>query len=577
MYRLQNGFKDSLRPRFALLYGDEHFDHLMERLALVADRYSHLCPRSNETKEVWDEKSCLLITYGDMIMDDKEAPLSVLSRFVVDYLKPEISDIHILPFFPYSSDDGFSVIDYRTVDQDLGSWDDIKTMGEDFGLMFDLVINHVSRQSNWFQDYLASIAPARNYFIEMEAGVDLSLVTRPRTSPLLSEAQTVSGTRYVWSTFSEDQIDLNYANPDLLLEMIDILLSYIHRGVRIIRLDAIAYLWKEVGTNCINLPQTHEIVKLLRDVVEYVAPGTVLLTETNLPHEENISYFGDGDEAHMVYQFSLPPLLLHTLQSGSAVHLTGWAAGLVPPSKGCTYLNFTASHDGIGVRPLEGLLDSVEIAALVDKVRECSGLVSSRVMGDGEEVPYELNITYFDALRQVNGEDDSELHIARFLCSQAIMLSLQGVPAIYFHSLFGSSNNLSGVEETGRNRVINRARFDDGFLREMIADEATVIGRVFKRYKELLNKRRSHPGFHPDVPQQVITCLEDNLFGLVRNVTNGDNLVCLFNVGATVHTIDLAVIGNYTNNNLNFFDMMAGKGVAETVRLGPYGFCWLTF
>jgi len=121
--------------------------------------------------------------------------------------------------------------------------------------------------------------------------------------------------------------------------------------MRIARLDAVAFLWKELGTNCLHLPETHELVKLFRDVCEIVAPRAIILTETNVPHAENVSYFGQGDEAHMVYQFSLPPLLLHAFITGNGQYLTHWASGLEPPPAGCTFFNFTASHDGVGVRP----------------------------------------------------------------------------------------------------------------------------------------------------------------------------------------------------------------------------------
>ncbi len=399
MWRLKSDFKDRLRPRLAFLYGADEVDRLLERIALVSGRYSFLEEKCSLEKPCWDASSCMLITYGDMIESPDEAPLATLKRFLHDHLQGMVSGVHILPFFPYSSDDGFSVINYRKVDKNLGNWADVAAISEDFKLMFDLVLNHCSSRSRWFHDYIGAVAPARNYFIEVDPETDTSKVVRPRTSPLLTQVQTVHGERYIWTTFSSDQVDLDFSNPDVLLEMIDILLGYVAHGAAVIRLDAIAYLWKEIGTNCINLPQTHEVVKLLRDILDSATPGIVLLTETNLPHAENISYFGNGDEAQLVYQFSLPPLLLHTLQSGNSRHLQDWAGSLAPPPAGCSFFNFTASHDGIGVRPLEGLLSSEEIERVVTTVRTCGGFVSSRQGEDGEEIPYELNITGSSVLR----------------------------------------------------------------------------------------------------------------------------------------------------------------------------------
>jgi len=574
MWRLNSGFKDRLRPRLEYIYGSSQVDRLLERIALVAGRYNFLEKRCSPEDSCWNETSCLLITYGDMIFRDNEAPLVTLNRFSNDYLKEVISGVHILPFFPYSSDDGFSVIDYRKVDKNLGTWEDVAAIAAEFKLMFDLVLNHVSSRSRWFQDYIGSIAPARDYFIEVEPEVDLSMVIRPRTSPLLTPVGTVVGQRHIWTTFSVDQVDLNFSNPDVLLEMIDILLGYVSRGAAVIRLDAIAYLWKEVGTSCINLPQTHEVVKLLRDVLETITPGTILLTETNLPHEENISYFGNGDEAHLVYQFSLPPLLLHTLQSGTSRHLQTWAQALAAPPPGCSFLNFTASHDGIGVRPLEGLLSREEIDRVVATVRTCGGFVSSRQGDGGREVAYELNITYFDAMKDPDRPEDLSWQTIRFLCSQIIMLSLRGVPAIYFHSLTGSRNNHEGVAETGQNRTINRGRWQDDELRSLLVDGKTVTSRVFRAYSDLLSKRRRESAFHPDTPQQIVDSPE-SLFVVLRTPEPGKAITCVHNVSSMKQQIPLARLGSVLAGEQTAWDVIGEEEVGEVLHLEPYQCCWL--
>lgn len=128
--------------------------------------------------------------------------------------------------------------------------------------MFDLVLNHCSARSSWFKDFIAGIEPARHYFLNMDPKQDYSEVVRPRTSPLLTKTRTIDGEANVWTTFSADQVDLNWCNPEVLFEFIDILMFYISKGMRIVRMDAVAFVWKELGTNCIHLPETHEIVKL---------------------------------------------------------------------------------------------------------------------------------------------------------------------------------------------------------------------------------------------------------------------------------------------------------------------------
>lgn len=575
MWRLSGIFKEQVHSRLETLYPGYNVERLLERIALIAARYSFLEDQCGGIDSCWDEKSCLLITYGDMVSREREAPLVTLHRFLQERLVRVFAGVHILPFFPYSSDDGFSVIDYRQVDPALGTWEDIERIGGEFRLMTDLVLNHVSSQSKWYEEYISGIAPARDYFIEVEPETDLSAVVRPRTSPLLSPAYTVSGKRQVWTTFSADQVDLNLANPNVLLELLDILLGYIVHGTRIVRLDAVAYLWKEIGTPCINLPQTHEIVKLMRLVVDNATPGTILLTETNLPHDQNVSYFGDGDEAHLVYQFSLPPLLLHTLHSGSAGHLRQWASDLAPPPVGCSFLNFTASHDGIGVRPLEGLLSDEEIGRVVQRVVDCGGLVSSRQAEDGAEQPYELNITWFDAMADSGRLDDMDWQIRRFLCSQIIMLSLRGIPAIYFHSLTATRNNHDGVAETGQNRTINRGRWHDDELRSLLDQEDSTTARVFHAYINLLAARREHPAFHPDAPQQVLE-LSDALFGVVRTAADYGRVICLHNVSPEEQHVSLDSLAEELMGHESAHDLISGSRVKDKVVLAPYQCYWLT-
>ncbi|WP_456325641.1 alpha-amylase family glycosyl hydrolase [Desulfonauticus submarinus] len=581
MWRLSYSFRNRVKNRLSFLYGEKRVNRLLERLGLLASRYHDLKERI-KCCHLWDEHTTLIITYPDMIRLPGEKPLVTLDRFLTDFLQDVVEGVHILPFFPYSSDEGFSVIDYKRVNPDCGEWEDIENIAKKFRLMVDLVLNHVSRCSSWFQDYLSGIAPSINYFIEMDPKTDLSMVIRPRTSPLLTKVNTVFGERYVWTTFSPDQVDLNYSHPDLLMEMLEILLFYISKGARIIRLDAIAYLWKKIGTTCLNLPETHEVVKLFRDIIEYLAPGVILLTETNLPHHENVSYFGEGDEAHMVYQFALPPLLLYTIHKGNAAVLTNWAKTVSICPKNCTFLNFTASHDGIGVRPLESLVDNSEIEELVNIVHTLGGLVSFRQTPTGAK-PYELNITYFDALKDPQKPEDLQWQIKRFLCSQIIMLGLKGVPAIYFHSLIGSSNNYEGVQKTGQNRSINRARLDDRYLRESLNNAETKEWKVFNVYKQLLKIRREHPAFHPDSFQRVLDSNE-SIFAFERTSLNKfertslnkkERIYCVHNISSNPQKFALP------GEVKNIQDLLGGicghelKIESNNVFLEPYQCCWI--
>jgi len=526
-------------------------------------------PPSSTTAERFSEQDAVLITYGDTLRADGEPPLQTLTRFAAANLKPLFSHIHILPFYPYSSDDGFSVEDFYAVNPDIGGWDDVQELASDFGLMFDAVFNHMSAQSDWFTAFLNEEPGYGDMFVTADPSTDLSGVTRPRTTPLLTPFERENGeTVHVWTTFSEDQVDLNYADPQTLLKMIDVLLFYVEQGARIIRLDAIAYLWKEPGTSCIHLPETHAVIQLMRAVLDAAAPETILITETNVPHAENVTYFGDGaDEAQMVYNFTLPPMLFHTMLSGDCTQLNRWAASLTTPSPQTTFFNFTASHDGIGVRPIEGILPDDALSAMIDHVERVGGRVSYKTNPDGSKSPYELNVSYVDA---VTDPAEPLAHQARrFLVTQAIAMSLVGVPAVYIHSLLGSRSDIAGMEAGGRSRLINRAKLKLGEIRTRLDDDATLQAKIFGGYETLLTLRRAHPAFHPNSAQSVLETGSAGVFGLQRTPADGDPLTLLFNVTGEQQTATVPADSAYR-------DLFTDETVSgPSVTLEPYQVMWL--
>ncbi|PWV83210.1 sugar phosphorylase [Halomonas sp. A11-A] len=568
-------FQRRAREHLAMLYGPRA-DEVLRRLTALLAHQAPPAPSQDKTRvPLWSERDQWLISYGDSLLDGERPPLAVLGDFLDTRLPDTFSGLHVLPFFPWSSDDGFSVIHYREVDPALGDWPQVRALAERRDLAVDLVLNHVSRESLWFVDYLTGSQPGRDYFIEMDPETDLSAVVRPRSSPLLVPVPTRRGTRHLWATFSEDQIDLNFANPDVLLEFIGILLFYLGQGARIVRLDAIAYLWKRVGTPCIHLPETHEVVRLLRAVVDHVAPGTLLLTETNVPHHENLSYFGlerlpaPPDEAHLVYQFPLPPLLLHTLTGGDATLLASWLDSLPELPPGCSYLNFTASHDGIGVRPLEGWLPPHEIEALLELMHRFGGFVSMRKHPDGEDAPYEINITWFDAMQGTRrGRDPWQ--IERFLCSQHLMLALQGIPALYLHCLTGTLNDLEGVERSGRLRSINRRRWQLDELDELLDSRHSPTRVIFLALKRRLAIRRREPCFHPDAPQRVLPAPPALLVVERGPLADGRRLLAIHNVSDRRQPLAVAALAAG-----EWFDLLENRPWTPVESLAPYRTLWL--
>lgn len=509
-----------------------------------------------------NEKDAVLITYGDAFMNEGEAPLRSLKTFADLHLKNLISTIHILPMFPYTSDDGFSVSDFKKVNPDFGDWSDIESLGENFDLMFDAVINHASVASVYFKEYLKGTPEYEHFFISADPGKDYSDVTRPRALPLLTEFETSKGIRHVWTTFSEDQVDFNYKDPNVLLEILDILLLYVSKGARFIRFDAIGFAWKKDGTNCMHLPETHELVKLMREVIELCAKGATIITETNVPHKDNISYFGNGyDEAGLVYQFPLPPLTLHSFLTGDASALTTWAGSLESTTSATTYFNFLASHDGIGMRPVEGILTEQEISLMVNAVLERGGHVSSRTLPDGSEAPYELNINYFSAL--TGKMEDQELAVRKFMSAQCVLLSIMGMPAIYYHSLVGSRNHEGAYESSGIKRRINREKLKLDNLMEEIRDPQSIRNKVFSEFRHMLTVRRNEKSFHPNSPQEVLIW-DKKLFVLRRGERN--KILVLVNVSE--ETVEV-------KESFEGFDILSGREYKNSAILKPYEYLWI--
>lgn len=569
---------ESITQRLQRIYGESLPDNFIDIFQERIRPYQMMLKETN-FKQQWTEGDVVLVTYGDSLKSSKKrAGLSTLKAFVDKHLKKTFSTIHLLPIFPYTSDDGFSVSDYRTIRSDLGSWDEVEKLSENFDLMFDFVMNHCSRVSLYFSDFRGNREPYKDFFIYEDPEKDWSQVTRPRSTPLLTEIPTHEGIKHVWTTFSADQVDLNYKNPNVLLEMVDILLFYISRGSRITRLDAIAFLWKELGTSCLHLPQTHEIVKLMRDVVTDLAPGALLLTETNVPHEENISYFGKGDEAHLVYQFSLPPLLLHAIHTSNTHYLYDWLKHLSAPPEGCTYFNFTASHDGIGVRPLEGLIPDEELTLLLDDMRARGAYISTRQNSNGENTPYEINVTYYDAFRNP-GQRSAPWQTARYLLSQTVALSLRGIPAVYIHSLLATPNDHERVEITGSTRSINRHQWDIEELKALLDVRESNTHLIMHEYCKRIRIRREQAAFHPDAGQDVLD-LSHELLGIVRISQDcTQRIIALYNFSLSKQYIDVDKLSTILGNVDTWHDLLSDSKPMikkKGLRLAPHACLWLT-
>ena len=547
------------------LYGEPAGLEALERLERLLARRP---PEPPATATPISQRDVLLITYPDMVQETGRPPLRVLHEFLDRHARDVVTAVHLLPFFPSSSDDGFSVVDYTEVDPAYGDWADVSRFSGTHRLMVDAVLNHVSARSAWVQGYCRGEEPYRDFLLAPDPQADWSRVIRPRATPLFTAFDTDRGPVSLWTTFSGDQVDLNYANPDVLLAMIGILLDYLGRGAQWIRLDAVGYLWKEAGSTCLHLPQTHRVVRLLRAVLDRVAPWARLITETNVPHVDNVAYFGAGDEAHMVYQFSLAPLVVHALLTRESTALTAWASGLTPPPPNAAYLNFLASHDGIGLTPTRGLLPDEAIYLLVESTRACGGGVSCRSTQGGGLQPYELNVNLLDLLSG-GGENDSDDGGRRFLLAHAILLAFSGIPAVYFHSLFGSRGDPQSVERTGHLRSVNRQKLQVDSLETDLAASG-LRRRLFSGMKSLISTRRSLPSLDPSASQEILD-LGPQVFALRRTSRDGEELVCLAEVSDRSARLGLGAPG------ARGLDRLTGETVdLSDIEIAPLGYRWIT-
>jgi sucrose phosphorylase len=547
------------------IYGEREGELAFQRIVVLLEKFPVV---QSKREGYFSQEDVVLITYGDSLLGESQVPLVTLHNFASTYLKDAISTVHFLPFFPWSSDDGFSVVDFSTINPELGSWEDVVSIGRDFQLMFDYVVNHFSSKGEWFENYLAGKEGYVDFAMEVDPSTDLSQVTRPRSLPLLSEYKKHDGsTVHLWTTFSADQIDFNFKSLDVLEKMIEVLLLYAQKGATILRLDAIAYLWKEIGTTCIHLSETHDMVKLFRSILDLVAPDVIIITETNVPHQENISYFGDGrDEAQMVYNFTLPPLLFYSFLKEDGAVLTNWAKGLYLESASNTFFNFAASHDGIGVRPLEGILPPEEIDALAEVVKANGGQVSYKRNPDGSDSPYELNITYVDAILA----DSESTQAEKFLASQAIQYVLPGVPATYIHSLVGSRNWLEGVKQTGRARTVNREKLDVENLMSELKDPESFRARIFFSYIDMIKIRKKQQAFHPNAAFEILE-IDPKVFAIKRYCEE-QTIYALTNISSK----DLSVSLSGNDVAAHMTDLITGEKITtDSITLKPYQYMWL--
>lgn len=529
----------------------------------------------NESYPNWSEKDVFVISYADSIYDSDESPLLTLNNFLLKYTE-SINSVHILPFMPSSSDSGFAVKNYTSIDPKFGSWNDLNLISRNFNVMIDLVLNHASFESDWFNNYRNGVESFEDYFIEVKNWSGTAQIVRPRTNSLFQKVKTKNGLKYLWCTFSHDQVDLNFKNPKILLEFVKIFKFYIDKNIKNFRLDAIAFIWKKQNTSCLNQPETHIIIKIFRLIISAYNNKTIILTETNIPNKENLSYFGKSDEAHWIYNFTLSPLILFTMLSGNCSMLRKWSMTMPPAKKGNTYFNFLASHDGIGLRPVEGYLSENEIKLLLERMQSFGGKISYRTSQWGDQIPYEINISLIDSMKGTFLGNDNH-QVARFICAHTMMLSFEGIPAIYIHSLLGTKNNYQTENLVRDNRIINRYCWEKDDIYKLLNNSESLNAIILHKLNHLLKIRILQPAFHPNATQFTLN-LGNQIFGLWRqDIDRNQSIFCIFNITSNDQEITLESINLIETDD--WFDLISKRqfiSIDTTIHLEPYQTLWIT-
>ena len=566
----QRTIRSKLDNIYKTFLSKKNIDYFENEIVQIIHHFNKKNPKK---KKSISEKTTLVICYGDSVYSEKKKSIKVFQNFFQKKLKDYFDTIHFLPFYPSSSDSGFAVKDHYKVENKLGNWFDIKNVSKSSNVMADMVINHSSARGLWFRNFLKKKEPGKDYFLTVNTKFNTSKVVRPRDHKLLKKIKIFKKSDYLWRTFSPDQIDLNFRNPSVLIQFIKIMIHLINNGVTIFRLDAIAYLWKENGSKCINLEQTHEIIKLLRNITNLLNIKTNIITETNLPEKENLSYFGKNDEANWIYNFSLPPLLIHALLFENSIFLNKWSKNLPNPKKGNSYLNFIASHDGIGMRPTEGLFNQKVLNNFLKRLKKNGSKFSYRKVLNKTKKVYEANITVFDALKKSDYDQKGKFYFERYLSAHAIMISFEGIPAVYFNSIFGTANDEAKFIITGNNRDINRYKWNLKNISNKLKDSKTKQNKFYNSICNLLKIRRNQKAFHPNASRINID-LGRKIYGFKRiSEDKKQTILCFTNLSSKIQTIKIDKKNQKMKNLLSSKINIMNK---KFLILKPFETIWLS-
>ena len=556
----------------------EEINFISNQLLQILDDFSEKSAyEEKRDEERWNESHSVLITYADSIYKNGEATLKTLNELLSKHFGSLSKVVHILPFLKSTSDGGFAVSSYDSLEEKFGGWDDLKSISKNHDLMADLVLNHVSSSHPWVQQFIKSQEPGISNVFSPKQNLDWSNVVRPRSSSLFSQINTDDGPKQVWTTFGPDQIDLNWHNPKMTLEFLNLIITYLSNGIKWLRLDAVGFIWKESGTTCLHLPKAHSIVKLLRVLLNNLLDDGVLITETNVPQKENLSYLISDDEAHMAYNFPLPPLLLEAIITSRADILNSWIFDWPILPEDTTLFNFTASHDGVGLRALEGLMNEQRIKDLLINCEKRGGLVSHRRLSNGDDKPYELNISWWSAMED-SSRDAKRFQYERFILSQLLVMALKGVPAFYLPALLASENDIKSFSMTGQRRDLNREKFKSENLSAVLNNPESNANKNLKYLRNAMDVRSKLKQFHPCSQMKCLSKGRSDIV-VIKRGKGPESVFAIHNM--TENKINYQLNDNdlpkIIDNDFNTHDFLTStKYNCKNISLDPFQVIWLS-
>lgn len=518
-----------LRDLFLKFYDEEYlidFERILDKLKIKKNKKFKL-----------NSQDIIFLTYPNSIEN-----LNKLYEFTKENKFEELfSTIHILPFLESDADGGFAVVDYKKVDLKYGTWREIKKFSKRYKLISDLILNHTSNNNKWFLDFLDS---RNNFYFKFDKNFDYSKVFRPRSTSLFTN---YLGT-FVWTTFSDKQVDLNLNEVKVFFNFLEIISFYFKKGINILRLDAIPYLFKKSGTSCVNLDENYDLVELFIKSLKHINSEVKFISEVNFGDEVNLNYL-EKTSTDLIYEFTFPMLLIYCIYNKDFKYFLKWAQDF---DFNKDVIFFLSNHDGISFRGIKNFLNENDFNDFFNSLLRNNFLINYKTI-DGKDEPYELNSTYFSLLKEILNKDPSKEHLFCF----NLLLFIKGVPLIYYLDIIKAQNDYHLFSITNHKRDLSRPKFKyEDYL-------VKINNSFFDIFKNLVLIRNQF-----DFDKYSFKIHEEKGFLFLSYENESEILISISNI--------TSLSKEYKFNFKSYFDLIEDKIVqSDIIYLEKYNFKWI--